>query len=216
MRLMFFTLMFMKDPVDHMVRDPLRRVSKVANLATDAKEAYRLAEEAIRILSEPDTRSMDKQRDEGRRIRWIDEEQGWLVLNGEYYEKMRKELGARLRKTQLQRDRRSKMKGKPIVSNRPTAQERVAEAYDKAGEPEMAERVAGMVPGPERSVVSPQRVPASVDPGLAAAGLEPKPDVSGGVGTAVPGMLRQKPASVHGAPAAVPDEPGNLPGPEFL
>ena len=104
-RLMFLTLMFMKDQDDHIVREPLRRVAKVANLSEDKHEAYRLAEEAMRILSEPDGRSEEPQAHEGRRIKWI-EGQGWLVLNGEYYERVRKELGARIRKTQLQRKRR--------------------------------------------------------------------------------------------------------------
>ena len=104
-RLMFLTLMFMKDQDDHIVREPLRRVAKVANLSEDKVEAYRLAEEALRVLSEPDVRSLEPQEHEGRRIQWI-EGKGWLVLNGEYYERMRKELGARIRKTQLQRKRR--------------------------------------------------------------------------------------------------------------
>ena len=112
-RLMFLTMMFMKDPGDHIVREPLRRVAKVANLSEDKEEAYRLAEEAIRILCEPDLRTRERQAYQGRRLKWV-EGQGWLVLNGEYYEKLRKELGARIRKTQLQRKRREAKKKGPM------------------------------------------------------------------------------------------------------
>jgi hypothetical protein len=66
-RVMFLTMLMMRDP-DHVVRMPLRRLVKKANLSADQEESVRLAEKALKILSEPDRRSTDAQEFGGRRI----------------------------------------------------------------------------------------------------------------------------------------------------
>lgn len=82
---------------------------KLANLSEEPKESMELARDAIRILSEPDKRSVDNQDFEGRRIKKVGEEE-WLILNGEKYEEQRRGLSARIRKTRLQKERREAKK----------------------------------------------------------------------------------------------------------
>ena len=103
-RVMFFTLMMIRDP-DHVVRDPFRRIVKYAHLSDKLEESVELARDALRILSEPDSKSIDSQEYEGRRIKAV--EGGWLMLNGEKYEERRRLLSARIRKTQKQREYRA-------------------------------------------------------------------------------------------------------------
>lgn len=102
-RVMFLTLLMIRDP-DHVVRQPFRRVCKKANLSANLDESVKLAEEALRILAEPDARSIDNQEFGGRRIKVVAD--GWLILNGQKYEDEMKYLWARIRKTQKQKQRR--------------------------------------------------------------------------------------------------------------
>lgn len=113
MRLMFLTMLMVRDP-DHVVRLPLRVLAKKANLSADRDEAYRLAEEAVKVLEEPDERSHDNQEYQGRRLRKLEGDGGWLVLNGEKYQEQMKELWTRVRRNQKQRERRQKAKGESL------------------------------------------------------------------------------------------------------
>jgi len=110
-RVMFLTMLLVQDP-DHVVRMPFRRLVKEANLAEEIGESARMAGDALKVLGSPDVRSIDNQEFEGRRIREV--EDGWLILNGAKYEEQRVKLGARIRKTQKQRERRQMQRGKPL------------------------------------------------------------------------------------------------------
>jgi len=108
-RLMFLTMLLIRDP-DHVVRMPFRRLVKAANLAPDITESARLAQDALKVLSSPDKKSLDHQEFEGKRIRQVAD--GWLVLNGEKYEEQRMQLAARIRKSKKQKERRELEKRK--------------------------------------------------------------------------------------------------------
>lgn len=148
-RLMFLTMLMLRDP-DHVVRLPLRVLSKKANLDSDRDKAYKLAEEALIVLKSPDKRSPEKQGFEGRRIEAV--EDGWLILNGAKYLQQMRGLSARLRKTQLQRERRALAKRngdkpplpRPVTGGPASRAERLADNLERRGEPEQAERIAGM------------------------------------------------------------------------
>lgn len=96
-------MLLVRDP-DHVVRMPFRRLVKYANLDPDSEKSVELANDAIKILSSPDARSIDHQEYEGRRIR--NHREGWLILNGAKYQDEMVKLTARIRKTQKQRERR--------------------------------------------------------------------------------------------------------------
>ncbi len=72
----FLTMLALKD-MDHVVRFNPYQIGKLA------KKTEQEVLDAIRILSSPDTRRIEKQEFEGRRIQMVEE--GWLVLNGEKY-----------------------------------------------------------------------------------------------------------------------------------
>jgi hypothetical protein len=102
-RVMFLTLLMLRDP-DQVVRLPLRVLAKKANLDGNREQAYLKAEEALKVLEEPDRHSLESQEHEGRRIKRV--EDGWFVINGQKYDDEMRELYSRMRKTKKQRERR--------------------------------------------------------------------------------------------------------------
>lgn len=159
-RVMFLTMLMIRDP-DHVVRQPFRRVCKKANLSEDQEEAVKLAQEALKILKEPDARSIDDQEFGGRRIREV--EDGWLILNGAKYDEEMRALTARMRKTRLQRERREKERIKP---GKPLPGEVAAVKAEGNGDLKEAQRIAeaalpssGGVSGPPGSAFRAPSVP---------------------------------------------------------
>lgn len=75
----FLTMLALKDS-DHVVRKSAYQLGRLAR--KDEGEVL----EALKILSSPDTKRLEKQPFEGRRIRAV--EDGWLILNGEKYRSM--------------------------------------------------------------------------------------------------------------------------------
>lgn len=157
---MFLTMLMLRDP-DQIVRLPLRVLAKKANLSDSRENAYRMAAEAVRILSEPDQRSHDDQKYEGRRIKAVDGGY-WLILNGAKYDEEMRVLAARIRKTRKQRERRELERqaqskgGEPLpgeaaavrAPDRGTAERITEEALPEAARPvempaESAARLAG-------------------------------------------------------------------------
>lgn len=129
-RITFLTILAVKDP-DHVVRLPIRRLCKKANLSGVPEENERLVREALKVLLEPDRRGGgDEQPFQGRRLEEVRREdgtlEGWLVLNGEHYREEMFKLMTRLRKTQWQREARRKEK-----QESPTAGKRVPSGREK-------------------------------------------------------------------------------------
>lgn len=82
-KILFITMLALKDR-DHIVRYNAFELARKANLS----EAEVL--EALKVLSSPDTRRLEPQDYDGRRIEKV--EDGWLMLNGEKYRRKMQEL----------------------------------------------------------------------------------------------------------------------------
>lgn len=119
-RLTFFTMMMARDP-DQVVRMPMRKLAKKANLDPDPKRGYDLTEDAVAVLESPDRRSQQNQEFEGRRIRRLPDGEGWLILNGEKYEEEMFKLWERMKKTKAQRKRRAKERAAKALEMEPGA-----------------------------------------------------------------------------------------------
>lgn len=142
-RVVFLTLLMMRDP-DHVVRVPMRVLSKKANLDDDKDRAYDMTVEAIKILESEDRRSRDYQKDGGRRIRKTAD--GWLVVNGEKYDDEMRVLTARLRKTKKQRERRAAARAEKNGEPLPGEAEFVVKHGDGASERELDRTVTKNLP----------------------------------------------------------------------
>ena len=106
MRITFITMMAKKDS-DHVVR------ASAFNLARWANKTEAEVLDALTILSSPDTRRLEPQEFEGRRIAKV--EGGWLMLNGQKYEDQMKKLAEQARKARWARNHRAGLKnGKPL------------------------------------------------------------------------------------------------------
>lgn len=72
----FWTMMAIKD-ADHVVRFSAYQIGR------KARKTEHETLEALRVLSEPDTKRLEPQEYDGRRIEKV--EDGWLILNGQKY-----------------------------------------------------------------------------------------------------------------------------------
>jgi hypothetical protein len=64
---------------------------------------------ALKVLMSPDTKRVEKQEFEGRRVKKVDD--GWLLLNGKKYDEKMRLMFERARKTRWARDNRVVGKG---------------------------------------------------------------------------------------------------------
>lgn len=87
----FLTMLALKD-ADHVYR------GSAFNLGQRSHKTETEVLDALRILSEPDKRRIEKQEHEGRRIQSVPD--GWLVLNGDKY---RKQISDEMRKARNRR-----------------------------------------------------------------------------------------------------------------
>lgn len=94
----FLTMLAKKDR-DNVVRGSAYNISQWAK-KTEAETL-----EALRILAAPDTRRLEPQPHEGRRIERVDG--GWLILNGKYYQDLMREVSERVRKAKWAREHRT-------------------------------------------------------------------------------------------------------------
>lgn len=62
--------------------------------------------EALKILSKPDKRKLEYQPHEGRRIEKVKDGVGWLILNGQVYEDMAREISHKVYKARWAREKR--------------------------------------------------------------------------------------------------------------
>lgn len=109
----FITLLAKQDR-DHVVRGSAYNIAKWAN-KTEAEVL-----EALKVLSEPDKRRLEPQEHEGRRIQKV--EDGWLLLNGEKYQRLMMEMFRRTRNAEAMRKRRENERASttvPVVAGHP-------------------------------------------------------------------------------------------------
>lgn len=150
----FVTMLARKDS-DHIYR------GNAYNLGRQSRKSEKEVLDALKILSSPDGRRIEKQEFNGRRIESV--EDGWLILNGEKYrqkvqEEMRK---ARWRRAQTAKRRRAQalQSGEPITGEVKYDQM----ARDGATEPELDQHVANNLPVAAR-VSFPASAPAADPP----------------------------------------------------
>lgn len=106
----FLTMMAVKDE-DHIVR------FSAYQLAHKARKTETEVLDALKILSSPDTRRLEKQEFNGRRIKAV--EDGWLILNGSKYREMvsiemKKARDRKAAKAYRERQKAIKNSGKPL------------------------------------------------------------------------------------------------------
>jgi hypothetical protein len=100
----FLTMMALKD-ADQVVR---------YNAFAIAQRAHKTEGEvldALKVLAAPDEKRIEPQPHEGRRIEKV--EDGWLLLNGQYYEDLMRSINRRAYKAGKQREYRAKSKPSP-------------------------------------------------------------------------------------------------------
>ena len=116
----FVTLLALKDP-DFIVRKTAYQI------AHESRKTEAEVLEALKVLSSPDTKRLEPQPHEGRRLERVSD--GWLILNGKkYQEKMREEAErARWRKAQAAKREREK-KPKPSHNGSSAAYESALKA----------------------------------------------------------------------------------------
>lgn len=121
----FLTMMALKD-ADHIVRLTAYQIGR------NARKTEPEVIEALKVLSEPDTRRLEKQDFNGRRIEKV--EDGWLILNGQKYRDMVSEEMKKARNRRAQaawRDRQKMKKGGPLPGE--DAYIKALERGDEAG-----------------------------------------------------------------------------------
>lgn len=128
----FLTMLAVKD-ADHIVRKSAYQIGRLSR-KTEVEVL-----ESLKVLASPDSKRLEKQQFDGRRIKLVEE--GWLILNGEKYrDAVRLEMRrARNRKAQAAyRERKQKI----VVGQQYKADE---SAYVKAegnGDTKEADRIA--------------------------------------------------------------------------
>lgn len=106
----FLTMLALKD-ADHVVR------LNAYQLASRSKKTEAEVLDALKILSSPDTRRIEKQPHDGRRIKMV--EDGFLILNGEKYKSMVREEMKKARWRRAQAAYRAKQAAKLIDKGMP-------------------------------------------------------------------------------------------------
>ena len=105
----FLTMLAKKDS-DHVVRGNAFMIGQWSK-KTEAE-----ALEALAVLAAPDTKRLEPQPHEGRRIEKV--EDGWLVLNGQAYEDLARKVARRFYKARKAREYREKeaelRRGRPL------------------------------------------------------------------------------------------------------
>ena len=97
-----FITMVVKKDADHIVRANAFMISQWA------KKTEQEVLDAFKILSSPDTKRLEPQPHEGRRIERCEE--GWLILNGELYRDLMVQANERARKRRWAAEKRAQLR----------------------------------------------------------------------------------------------------------
>lgn len=100
-----FLTMLAKQDADHVVRGCAYEIGQWAR-KTEAE-----ALDALAILAAPDTKRIEAQPFDGRRIEKV--EDGWLVLNGAMYQKLMQDVNRRAYQRRWMADKRKRVKSDP-------------------------------------------------------------------------------------------------------
>jgi hypothetical protein len=102
-RLVWIAMLPLKE-ADHVVRYNAFQIARRANMTE--QEVI----DALKVLESPDTRRIEPQPYEGRRIQRVPD--GWLILNGQKFEDLMRTLSTRAYNARKQREYRGAKKGK--------------------------------------------------------------------------------------------------------
>lgn len=117
-RLVWIAMLPLKE-ADHVVRYNAFQIARRANMTE--QEVI----DALKVLESPDTRRIEPQPFEGRRIQRVAD--GWLILNGQKFEDLMRTLSTRAYNARKQREYRGK-KGKASSRNGEAEHIRLEEA----------------------------------------------------------------------------------------
>lgn len=110
--------MIAKKDMDNVVR------GSAYNIASWAKKSEAETLKALEILSKPDTKRLEPQPYDGRRVERV--EGGWLILNGKYYQEQMQKANRREYQRNWQAEKRARQKQfKPKMIK--TLSEKIAE-----------------------------------------------------------------------------------------
>lgn len=115
----FVTLLAIKN-ADHVARITAFALGRKC-WPLDPENSERRALDALAILAAPDTKRIEKQPYDGRRIERT--EDGWRVLNGQAYEDMMRSLSRKVYKARWERDKRASKKSDKPYSHRSKAEQ---------------------------------------------------------------------------------------------
>lgn len=121
----FLTMVAKKD-MDHVVRANAYEIGKWA------RKSEAEAIEALRVLSSPDTRRIEPQPFEGRRVQKVAD--GWLILNGEFYRSMMRAANRREYQRVKQKEYRKRKKEILNQAGCEGAQQAINEGFHDAGQ----------------------------------------------------------------------------------
>lgn len=145
----FITMLAKKD-ADQVVR------GSAFNISQWAKKTEAETLKALKILAAPDSRRLEPQPFEGRRIEKVAD--GWLILNGQSYEEMMRKVNRREYKRIKQAEYRKNARGGETHAQRTAGQ--AAENGDHETERRIQELEAKVPPG----TFAPRGTPDSEDP----------------------------------------------------
>ena len=138
----FVTLLAIKNS-DHVARITAFALGRKC-WPLEPEKAEERAIAALKILSSPDNRRIEPQPFEGRRIEKV--EDGWKVLNGQFYEDLMRETSRKVYKARKEREYRAKRKnigddGKPASTAYKNEERRFIEA-EQSGNQRKADAIA--------------------------------------------------------------------------
>jgi hypothetical protein len=138
----FVTMLAIKDS-DHIARITAFALGrKCWPLEPEKAEARAL--QALELLLSPDTKRIEPQPYDGRRVKKVEE--GYLILNGQAYEDMMRDVSRKVYKARKEREYRAKKKGTGLdgkpASNGYKAKERTAISALENGDEKEFERLA--------------------------------------------------------------------------
>ena len=116
----FLTMLAIKDS-DHVVRGNAYKIGKLA------RKTEKDVLDAWKVLSSPDTKRIEAQPFDGRRIQKTEDGSGWMILNGQKYEDLMREVNRRVYKARKQREYRAAEKPRGPMAGERTFEKAVGE-----------------------------------------------------------------------------------------
>lgn len=133
----FLTMIAKKD------RDQVCR-GNAYNIAQWSRKTEKEVLDAFVILAEPDTRRLEPQPHDGRRIERV--EGGWMILNGKFYQDLMAVVNRRAKKATYEKNRRERIKIPKSQDKPPSGKYRADEARHEdainEGNTELADQIA--------------------------------------------------------------------------